>query len=95
VFSNNWVARDIQRTALKNMPFEAMFPDSASSTHFQPHFHVHANPAGTALSPFYQPSRVRFHMARLVGEFPAGNCSLIYWEAGRVVSLFHKLHATE
>jgi alpha-1,3-mannosyltransferase len=40
VFYDNWVARDINGTALENAPFEAIFHHSSSSYHFQRHLPI-------------------------------------------------------
>ncbi|KAF8465864.1 capsular associated protein [Russula ochroleuca] len=91
VFYDNWVARDINGTALENAPFEAIFHDGASSMRFQQHLPVQVQSCWNGIAvldpaPFYQPKRVRFRMARIAeGECSASECSLIcndYWEAG-------------
>ena len=91
VFYDNWVARDINGTALENAPFEAIFHDGTSSVRFQQHLPVQVQSCWNGIAvldpaPFYQPKRVRFRMARIAeGECSASECSLIcndYWEAG-------------
>jgi len=91
VFYDNWVARDINGTALENAPFEAIFHDGGSSVRFQQHLPVQVQSCWNGIAvldpaPFYQPKRVRFRMARIAeGECSASECSLIcndYWEAG-------------
>jgi Cryptococcal mannosyltransferase 1 len=91
VFYDNWVARDINGTALENAPFEEIFHDGSSSMRFQQHLPVQVQSCWNGIAvldpaPFYQPNRVRFRMARIAeGECSASECSLIcndYWEAG-------------
>ncbi|KAI9513522.1 CAP59-like protein [Russula earlei] len=91
VFYDNWVARDINGTALENAPFESIFHDDPSSMRFQQHLPVQVQSCWNGIAvldpaPFYQPKRVRFRMARITeGECSASECSLIcndYWEAG-------------
>ncbi len=91
VFYDNWVARDINGTALENAPFEAIFHDGGSSMRFQQHLPVQVQSCWNGIAvldpaPFYQPKRVRFRMAGIAeGECSASECSLIcndYWEAG-------------
>ncbi|KAL4072175.1 glycosyltransferase family 69 protein [Scleroderma citrinum] len=91
VFYDNWVARDINGTALENAPFESVFHDPDSSERFQQHLPIQVQSCwnGVAIldpAPFYTPPYVRFRMARLAdGECSASECSLIcndYWEAG-------------
>jgi alpha-1,3-mannosyltransferase len=91
VFYDNWVARDINGTALENAPFEAIFHDGGSAMRFQQHLPVQVQSCWNGIAvldpaPFYLPKRVRFRMARIAeGECSASECSLIcndYWEAG-------------
>ncbi|KAI0267348.1 CAP59-like protein [Gloeopeniophorella convolvens] len=91
VFYDNWVARDINGTALENAPFESIFHDSTSSGRFQRHLPIQVQSCWNGIAvldpaPFYQPKHVRFRMARIAeGECSASECSLIcndYWEAG-------------
>ncbi|KAF9531154.1 CAP59-like protein [Crepidotus variabilis] len=91
VFYDNWVARDINGTALENAPFERVFRDKESSGRWQRHLPVQVQSCwnGVAVldpAPFYSPPHVRFRMAKIVeGECSASECSLIcndYWEAG-------------
>ncbi|KAG1805481.1 glycosyltransferase family 69 protein [Suillus subaureus] len=79
VFYDNWVARDINGTALENAPFESM------------HLPIQVQSCwnGVAVldpAPFYTPPYIKFRMARLTDdECSASECSLIcndYWEAG-------------
>ncbi|EGO01270.1 glycosyltransferase family 69 protein [Serpula lacrymans var. lacrymans S7.3] len=91
VFYDNWVARDINGTALENAPFENIFHDPASSERFQQHLPVQVQSCWNGIAvldpaPFYTPPYVRFRMAKLMEEeCSASECSLIcndYWEAG-------------
>lgn len=91
MFYDNWVARDINGTALENAPFESIFHDPDSSERFQQHLPIQVQSCwnGVAIldpAPFYTPPYVSFRMARLAeGECSASECSLIcndYWEAG-------------
>jgi alpha-1,3-mannosyltransferase len=91
VFYDNWVARDINGTALENAPFEAVFHHRESSDRFQKHLPVQVQSCWNGIAvldpaPFYKPPHVRFRMAKLVeGECSASECSLIcndYWNAG-------------
>ncbi|KAK4688477.1 alpha-1,3-mannosyltransferase, partial [Tremellales sp. Uapishka_1] len=91
VFYDNWVARDINGTALENAPFEQVFHHTESSRRFQNHLPVQVQSCwnGVAVldpAPFYQPPHVKFRMARLPeGECSASECGLIcndYWNAG-------------
>ncbi|KAI0319743.1 CAP59-like protein [Amylostereum chailletii] len=91
VFYDNWVARDINGTALENAPFEEIFHHQGSSERFQRHLPIQVQSCwnGVAVldpAPFYTPPHVRFRMARIAdGECSASECSLIcndYWEAG-------------
>ncbi|KAF8624724.1 hypothetical protein AX17_007055 [Amanita inopinata Kibby_2008] len=91
VFYDNWVARDVNGTALENAPFERIFHHSESSDRFQRHLPVQVQSCWNGIAildpaPFYSPPHVRFRMARIMeGECSASECSLIcndYWEAG-------------
>jgi len=91
VFYDNWVARDINGTALENAPFEAIFHHEKSGARFQHHLPVQVQSCWNGIAildpaPFYSPPHVRFRMARIMeGECSASECSLIcndYWEAG-------------
>ncbi|KAF7439839.1 capsular associated protein [Pleurotus ostreatus] len=91
VFYDNWVARDINGTALENAPFESIFHHADSSMRFQRHLPVQVQSCWNGIAvldpaPFYEPPHVRFRMARITnGECSASECSLIcndYWEAG-------------
>ncbi|GAA5968843.1 hypothetical protein JCM21900_001795 [Sporobolomyces salmonicolor] len=91
VFYDNWVARDMNGTALENAPFEAVFRDMESSHRFQRHLPVQVQSCWNGIAvldpaPFYAHPHVRFRMAKLsAGECSASECSLIcndYWNAG-------------
>jgi len=91
VFYDNWVARDVNGTALENAPFESIFHQPFSQERFQRHLPVQMQSCwnGVAIldpAPFYAPPHVRFRMARITeGECSASECSLIgndYWDAG-------------
>ncbi|GLB39636.1 putative cryptococcal mannosyltransferase 1 [Lyophyllum shimeji] len=91
VFYDNWVARDINGTALENAPFERIFHHAESAQRFQRHLPVQVQSCWNGIAvldpePFYTPPHVRFRMARITeGECSASECSLIcndYWEAG-------------
>ncbi|TFK32722.1 glycosyltransferase family 69 protein [Crucibulum laeve] len=91
VFYDNWVARDINGTALENAPFERIFHHPDSSQRFQRHLPVQVQSCWNGIAvldpaPFYKPAPVRFRMARITeNECSASECSLIcndYWEAG-------------
>ncbi|PSS34211.1 hypothetical protein PHLCEN_2v1721 [Hermanssonia centrifuga] len=91
VFYDNWVARDINGTALENAPFESVFHQPNSQERFQRHLPIQVQSCWNGIAildpaPFYAPPHVRFRMARITeGECSASECSLIcndYWEAG-------------
>ncbi|EIW79794.1 glycosyltransferase family 69 protein [Coniophora puteana RWD-64-598 SS2] len=91
VFYDNWVARDINGTALENAPFETIFHHTSSQERFQLHLPIQVQSCWNGIAvldpaPFYTPPYVRFRMARLMEEeCSASECSLIcndYWEAG-------------
>lgn len=91
VFYDNWVARDMNGTALENAPFEAVFRDPESSHRFQRHLPIQVQSCWNGIAildpePMYAHPHVRFRMARLgEGECSASECSLIcndYWQAG-------------
>jgi alpha-1,3-mannosyltransferase len=91
VFYDNWVARDINGTALENAPFESVFHHPDSSDLFQRHLPIQVQSCWNGIAvldpaPFYSPPHVRFRMARITeGECSASECSLIcndYWDAG-------------
>jgi alpha-1,3-mannosyltransferase len=91
VFYDNWVARDINGTALENAPFEKIFHHTDSAQRFQRHLPVQVQSCWNGIAvldskPFYSPPQVKFRMARITeGECSASECSLIcndYWEAG-------------
>ncbi|KAI0027314.1 CAP59-like protein [Vararia minispora EC-137] len=91
VFYDNWVARDINGTALENAPFEQIIHHADSSERFQHHLPIQVQSCWNGIAvldpePFYNPSPVRFRMARIAdGECSASECSLIcndYWEQG-------------
>ncbi|KAF5371766.1 hypothetical protein D9758_003584 [Tetrapyrgos nigripes] len=91
VFYDNWVARDINGTALENAPFEGIFHHGPSQSRFQTHLPVQVQSCWNGIAvldpaPFYEfrPTReggsgpVKFRMARIVdGECSASECSLI------------------
>jgi len=98
VFYDNWVARDMNGTALENAPFEAVFRDPESSHRFQRHLPIQVQSCWNGIAildpaPMYAHPHVRFRMARLgEGECSASECSLIcndYWQAGygRIVTV--------
>ncbi|EAU83779.1 capsular associated protein [Coprinopsis cinerea okayama7 len=91
VFYDNWVARDINGTALENAPFERVFHHQPSSNRWQKHLPIQVQSCWNGIAvldpaPFYSPAPVKFRMARITeGECSASECSLIcndYWEAG-------------
>ena len=91
MFYDNWVARDINGTALENAPFEGVFHNPDSSSRFQRHLPVQVQSCWNGIAildpaPIYATPHVRFRMARLAeGECSASECSLIgndYWSAG-------------
>ncbi|KAF8843505.1 glycosyltransferase family 69 protein [Paxillus ammoniavirescens] len=91
VFYDNWVARDINGTALENAPFEAIFHDPYASDRFQMHLPIQVQSCWNGIAvldpaPFYTPPYVSFRMAKLTeNECSASECSLIcndYWKAG-------------
>ncbi|KIY42971.1 glycosyltransferase family 69 protein [Fistulina hepatica ATCC 64428] len=91
VFYDNWVARDINGTALENAPFERIFHHPESSQRFQRHLPVQVQSCWNGIAildpaPFYTPPQIRFRMAHITeGECSASECSLIcndYWNAG-------------
>ncbi|EFP76265.2 uncharacterized protein PGTG_02706 [Puccinia graminis f. sp. tritici CRL 75-36-700-3] len=91
VFYDNWVARDINGTALENAPFESIFRDPPSQHKFERHLPIQVQSCWNGIAildpaPLYAHPRVRFRMARLAeGECSASECSLIcndYWNAG-------------
>ncbi|KAI8456717.1 family 69 glycosyltransferase [Phakopsora pachyrhizi] len=91
VFYDNWVARDINGTALENAPFESIFKDPPSQHRFERHLPIQVQSCWNGIAildpaPLYAHPRVRFRMAKLMaGECSASECSLIcndYWNAG-------------
>lgn len=91
VFYDNWVARDINGTALENAPFEKVFHHPDAALRWQRHLPVQVQSCWNGIAvldpaPFYSPPHVRFRMARITEqECSASECSLIcndYWEAG-------------
>jgi len=91
VFYDNWVARDINGTALENAPFEKVFHHQESALRWQQHLPIQVQSCWNGIAvldpaPFYSPPHVRFRMARITEqECSASECSLIcndYWEAG-------------
>ncbi|KAG8991459.1 capsular associated protein [Tulasnella sp. JGI-2019a] len=91
VFYDNWVARDINGTALENAPFEGVFHHPDSSRRFQNHIPIQVQSCWNGIAvldpaPLYAQPHVKFRMAKLHdGECSASECSLIgndYWNAG-------------
>lgn len=91
MFYDNWVARDINGTALENAPFENVFHHPESSERFQDHLPIQVQSCWNGIAvldpaPMYAAPHIRFRMARLAeGECSASECSLIgndYWDAG-------------
>jgi alpha-1,3-mannosyltransferase len=91
VFYDNWVARDINGTALENAPFEHIFHHKPSNDRFHRHLPIQVQSCWNGIAvldpaPFYTPPHVRFRMAKITdGECSASECSLIcndYWSAG-------------
>jgi alpha-1,3-mannosyltransferase len=91
VFYDNWVARDLNGTALENAPFEQVFHHTESSHRFQRHLPLQVQSCwnGVAVldpAPFYETFPVKFRMAKLTeNECSASECSLIcndYWAMG-------------
>lgn len=91
VFYDNWVARDINGTALENAPFEGVFHHPDSSRRFQSHLPIQVQSCWNGIAildpaPLYAQPHVKFRMAKLHdGECSASECSLIgndYWNAG-------------
>lgn len=84
VFGDNWVARDINGTALENAPFESVFRHPDSSARFQRHLPVQMQSCWNGIAildpePLYlHQAHVRFRMARIMeGECSASECSLL------------------
>jgi len=91
VFYDNWVARDINGTALENAPFEVVFHHPLSNERWQRHLPVQVQSCWNGIAildpmPFYTPPAVKFRMANILDdECSASECSLIcndYWQAG-------------
>ena len=91
VFYDNWVARDINGTALENAPFEQVFHHPESSRRFQDHLPLQVQSCWNGIAvldpaPIYAQPHARFRMANLAaGECSASECSLIcndYTNAG-------------
>jgi alpha-1,3-mannosyltransferase len=91
VFYDNWVARDINGTALENAPFEVVFHHPFSNERWQRHLPVQVQSCWNGIAildpmPFYIPPAVKFRMANILDdECSASECSLIcndYWQAG-------------
>jgi alpha-1,3-mannosyltransferase len=91
VFYDNWVARDLNGTALENAPFENIFHHTETQQRFQSHLPVQVQSCWNGIAildpaPMYKPPHVRFRMAKILdGECSASECSLIandYWKAG-------------
>ncbi|KAJ9103096.1 hypothetical protein QFC21_002518 [Naganishia friedmannii] len=83
VFYDNWVARDINGTALENAPFEQVFHHPESEKRFMTHLPVQVQSCWNGIAvldpaPFYAPNPVKFRMARLAeNECSASECGLI------------------
>jgi len=91
VFYDNWVARDINGTALENAPFEVVFHHPLSNERWQRHLPIQVQSCWNGIAildpmPFYTPPAVKFRMANILDdECSASECSLIcndYWQAG-------------
>ena len=91
MFYDNWVARDINGTALENAPFEVVFHHPFSNERWQRHLPVQVQSCWNGIAildpmPFYTPPAVKFRMANILDdECSASECSLIcndYWQAG-------------
>lgn len=91
MFYDNWVARDINGTALENAPFEQVFHHHESSWRFQRHLPIQVQSCWNGIAvldpaPLYDLKPIRFRMANIAhGECSASECSLIandYWAAG-------------
>ena len=91
MFYDNWVARDINGTALENAPFEVVFHHPYSNERWQRHLPVQVQSCWNGIAildpmPFYTPPAVKFRMANILDdECSASECSLIcndYWQAG-------------
>lgn len=82
-YSDNWVARDINGTALENAPFENVFHHQESGRRFQDHLPVQVQSCWNGIAvldpaPIYATPHVKFRMADLsTGECSASECSLI------------------
>ncbi len=98
VFYDNWVARDINGTALENAPFERVFHDPESSARYQRHLPIQVQSCwnGVAVidpAPLYAIPPVKFRMADIAGgECSASECSLIgndFWNIGygRIITI--------
>ena len=91
MFYDNWVARDINGTALENAPFEVVFHHPLSNERWQRHLPIQVQSCWNGIAildpmPFYTPPAVKFRMANILDEeCSASECSLIcndYWQAG-------------
>ncbi|CDZ97271.1 Mannosyltransferase 1, CMT1 [Phaffia rhodozyma] len=91
VFYDNWVARDINGTALENEPFESVFHHTDSAYRFQNHLPLQVQSCWNGIAimdpaPLYMMPPVKFRMANLdSNECSASECSLIcndYTNAG-------------
>jgi len=91
VFYDNWVARDINGTALENAPFEVVFHHPISNDRWRRHLPIQVQSCWNGIAvldpaPFYEPKPVAFRMADILAdECSASECSLIcndYWQAG-------------
>lgn len=60
VFYDNWVARDINGTALENAPFEQVFHHTESNHRFQHHLPIQG------MSPLLTPSATPLHSLNIL-----------------------------
>ncbi|KLO09995.1 capsular associated protein [Schizopora paradoxa] len=77
VFYDNWVARDINGTALENTPFEDVFHHPQSAYRYNHHLPVQVQSCWNGIAvldpaPWYAAPYVRFRMARTEIQRPAG-----------------------
>lgn len=83
VFYDNWVARDLNGTALNNAPFEQVFVHAESNRRFQHHLPIQVQSCWNGVAvldpmPFYDANPVKFRMADISEkECSASECSLI------------------
>ena len=97
VFYDNWVARDINGTALENAPFEQIFHHTDSNYRFQRHLPIQVQSCWNGIAvldpaPFYDLPPVKFRMADLQeNECSASECSLICSESSSLLALSYSL----